>query len=171
MLSGCIKYTYGGRTFYDRAEAEAAAKADLDTIQAGFKPRSTTLAKSARVVIPTKTLLIDRATKEGASTDSRDYVATIYYNSYHNVAETIRLRNIFERLDIEESADGGHVTPKANEAVIYLYFPDNKTAGWYYISKTTKRTPLQFDLGNPDKIGRAKYFYDSVEALAEGEPN
>jgi hypothetical protein len=171
VLSGCMKYTYGGRTFYDRNEAEAAQKADLATIRAAFKPRSTPLAKAGRVVLPAKTLLIDRGTREGASTEARDYVASSLYTSYRDMAETIRQRNIFDRLDIEESADGGHVTPKANEAVIYIYWPDNKTSGWYYISKTTKLTPLHLDQGNPDKVGKVKYFYDSIEALAAGEPN
>ena len=171
MLSGCATYRYGDRTFHDRNEAEAAAKADRDTLRTGFKPRNTPLAKLGRVVIPSKTLVIDRRTKEGASAEARDYVATVLYNDYRNTAETIRQRNVFERLDIEDSTDGEHITPKAGEAVIYLYIPDNKTAGWYYISKTTKRTPLHFDQGNPDKLGRFKYFIDSVEALAAGEQN
>jgi len=171
MLSGCMKYRYGDRTFTDRSEAEAAQKAETDMIRAGFKPRNTPLAKLGRVVILSKTLVIDRRTKEGASTEARDYVATILYNDYRNTAEIIRQRNVFERLDIEESVNGEHVTPKDNEAVVYLYMPDNKTAGWYYISKTTKRTPLNFDFGNPDKAGRLKYFFDSVEALAAGEAN
>lgn len=172
VLSGCMKkYTFEGRTFSDRKEVEAAHKASLDTLNAAFKPRSTPLAKVGRVVLPTKTLTTDRGTREGAPTESRDFTATFIYNDMHNVAEIIRLRNIFERLDIEESADGGHVTPKANEAVIYVYWPDNKTNGWYYISKTTKMTPLNFDRGNPDKVGKVKYFIDSVEALAAGEPN
>lgn len=171
VLSGCMKYTYDGRTFYDRNEAEAAQKANLATLDAAFKPRNTPLAKAGRVVLPTKTLVIDRGTKEGAKDEARDYVATIYYNDYRNTAEIIRMRNIFERLDIEESSEGGHVTPKANEAVIYMYWPDNKTVGWYYISKTTKMTPLNFDRGNPDRVGKVKYFIDSIEALAAGEAN
>lgn len=172
MLSGCMpmRYTYGDRTFTDRKEAEAAQKANLDAIQAGVQARKAPVAKLGRVVIPSKTLLIDRGTNPSASTEARDYVATIHYNGYRNVGEIIRQRNIFERLDIEDSADAGHVIPTAGEAVIYLYMPDNKTSGWYYISKTTKRTPLHFDQGNPDKVGRVKYFLDSVEALASDEP-
>ena len=71
---------------------------------------------------------------------------------------------------IEESSTGEHANRQAREAVSYLYLPDNKTLGWYYISKTTKRTPLNFDSGNADKVGRVKYFMDSVEALAADEP-
>ncbi len=87
-----------------------------------------------------------------------------------NTAEAIRVRNIFERLEIEESSDGAHVTAKSGESVVYFYMPDRSTGGWYYVSEATKRTPLNFDKGNPDKVGKVKYFIDSVEALAAGEP-
>ena len=153
-LSGCATYR--------QQKVEAAQKANIETIRAGISPRDAPVAKSGRVVIPSKTLLVSRLTS--------DFVATYYVNSYRATAELIRQRNIFEQLDIEESADGGHVTPKTTEAVIYLYVPDNKTSGWYYISKTTKRTPLNSDSGNPDKVGRFKYFLDSIEALASDEP-
>jgi hypothetical protein len=87
-----------------------------------------------------------------------------------NIGEIIRIRNIFERLDIQDSPDAGHITPKEGEVAIYFYFPDNQTGGWYYVSSTTKRTPLQYDKGNPDLAGKIKYFIDSIEALAAGEP-
>ena len=80
MLSGCIPYRYGDRTFTDRKEAEAAQKAELDTNLAAFKPRNTPLAKLGRVVIPSKTLVIDRRTREGALPEARDYFASILYN-------------------------------------------------------------------------------------------
>ena len=156
-LSACTIYG-------DPKGAETAQKADHDAIRAGFKPRSTPLAKSGRVVIPSKALLMDR---RGVAPD---YVYIGLYNDYRVLAEMIRQRNIFERLDIEESAEAGHAIPKVGEALIYLYMPDNRTRGWYYISETTKRTPLHLDQGTPDKVGKVKYFIDSVEALAAREP-
>jgi len=168
-ISACMTYHYGDRSFDDRKEAEAAQKADLDLIRGAFKPRSMTLAKTGRIVIPTKTLLLARGLRKGGSAEGRDYVATNLYNSYRVVGETIKRRNIFDRIDIEETAEAGHATPKSGEAVIYLFMPDNKTAGWYYVSEATKLTPLHFDHGNPDIVGKVKYFIDSVEALAAGE--
>lgn len=170
VLSACTTYRYGDRTFNDRRDAEAAHRGEIDVIRMGFKPRISPLAKSGRIVVPAKSLVMDRGLREGGSAEARDYVATVLYNDYRAVAETIQQRNIFRRVDIEESLDADHVTPKSGEAVIYFYMPDNKTAGWYYISETTKRTPLHFDRGNPDKVGKVKYFIDSVEALAAGEP-
>lgn len=170
MLSGCISYRYGDRTFNDRATAEAAQRADLDIIRMGIKPRKTSIAKSGRVVILSKALLLERGTKEGGLEEARDYVATTLAADMRNTAEAIRSRNIFDKFEIEESSDGAHVTPRNGESVIYFYLPDRNTGGWYYLSATTKRTPLQFDRGNPDKVGKVKYFIDSIEALAAGEP-
>jgi len=146
---------------------EAEQKANFEAIRAGISPRDVPLAKSGRVVIPSKAIIVSRRVAPGLY---RENVASLFVNDYRNTADLIRQRNIFEGLDVEESADGGHVNPKTTEAVIYLYMPDNKTYGWYYISKTTKRTPLNFDSGNPDKVGRVRYFLDSIEALASDEP-
>ena len=168
-ISACMTYRYGDRSFDDRKEAEAAQKADRDLIRGAFKPRSTTLAKTGRIVIPTKTLILERGLRKGGPAEGRDYVAISLYNGYRLVGETIKRRNIFDRTDIEETAEAGHAAPKSGEAVIYLFMPDNKTAGWYYVSEATKRTPLHFDDGNPDRVGRVKYFIDSIEVLAASE--
>jgi hypothetical protein len=169
LLSGCMTYNYGDRAFNDRKEAEAAQRADMDLIKAGIKPRISPVAKSGRVVILSKALVLDRGLNEGGAAEGRDYIATTALADMRNTAELIRNRKIFERLEIDESSDGAHVIPKSGEAVIYFYLPDRNTGGWYYISEATKRTPLHFDKGNPDKVGRHKYFIDSVEALAAGE--
>jgi hypothetical protein len=172
FLSGCASstYRYGERTFSDRKEAEAAQRADLEAMRAALKPRSAPAAKSARIVIPSKAAVLERRLRPGGTAELRDYVATMSYNDYRFTAESVRYRNIFERLDIEESSDPVHATPKPGEAVIYFYLPDNKTVGWYYISGSTKRTPIHFDSGNPDRGARFKYFIDSIEALAVDEP-
>jgi len=172
VLSACSSgtYRYGDRTFSDRKEADAALKAHQDSIRASIKPRSAPVAKSARVVIPDKATVIDRRLPARGTAEQRDWVGTVIYSGFRNTAENIQYRNIFERVDIQETSDPGHVTPKPGEVVIYLYTPDNKTLGWYYISATTKRTPLHFDTGAPDQAARSKYFYDSIEALAVDEP-
>lgn len=169
-LSGCMTYRYGDRTFQDRSEADAAQRADLDLVRTAIKPREAPVAKSGRVVIIGKAMILERGLNEGGAAEARDYIASQYLADMRNTAESIRSRNIFERLEVEESLNGGHVTPKPGEAVIYFYLPDRNTGGWYYISQRTPRTPLHFDKGNPDKVGKVKYFIDSVEALAVGEP-
>jgi hypothetical protein len=169
FLFSCTKYRYGDRTFTDRKSAEAAQKEDIEYRFSAIKPRSSALAKYAKAVIPSKGLILERGLKPGGSAEARDYVASVLYLGFKAVPDGIRKRNIFEKLDIEDSSEAGHVTPKSGEIVIYLYMPDNKTAGWYYLSEKTKRTPLHFDTGNPDKAQRTKYFIDSVEALVSGE--
>ena len=173
LLSACSSgtYRYGDRTFSDRKEAEAAQTAHYESMRASIKPRSAPVAKSATVVIPDKATITERRLPPNRGTaEQRDWVGTVIYSSFRNTAENIQYRNIFERVDIQETSDPSHVTPKTGEVVIYLYAPDNKTIGWYYISATTKRTPLHFDTGAPDQAARSKYFYDSIEALAVDEP-
>jgi len=169
LFTSCTKYRYGDQTFTDRSKAEAAYKADIDKMSAGIQPRKAPLAKYAKVIIPNKNILLERAVSPTGSSDSKDYVASYVYDNYRGTAEMIRKRNIFEKVDIEETAEPGHVTPKSNEVIIYLYNPDRKTVGWYYISDKTKRTPLHFDRGNPDIVERNKYFISSIEALAASE--
>ncbi len=171
-LSGCMTYRYDGRQFDDRAKAEAAQREDLSTIRAAapFNARSKPLAKNLRFVVPSMSVLLDRGVLPSGTAEARDYVATVLYNDYHALGELIRQRNIFEGTTIEDTAEPGHLTPRPGESAIYFYLPDSKTGAWYYISTHTKRTPLNFDRGAPDKVGKIKFFLDSVEALAAGEP-
>lgn len=172
LLSGCAHYMYDGQKFTDRSKAEAAQRAQFDNVRsaAAFKPRAKPVAKNLRFVMPTKTLMLERGILPTGSADGRDYVATTLHADFRFTGELIRQRNIFENMSVEESADAGHVTPKPGESVIYFYMPDSKTGAWYYISQATARTPLNFDRGNPERVGKIKYFIDSVEALAAGEP-
>lgn len=172
-LSGCAHYVYDGQKFTERAKAEAAQRQNFDTIKKAeaFGLRSKPLAKNLRFVSPTKALVLERGIPPtGGTADGRDYVATTLYTDFRFTGDLIKQRGIFENVVAEESADAGHITPRPGEAVIYFYMPDNKTASWYYISQSTPRTPLNFDRGNPDRVGKIKYFIDSVEALAAGEP-
>lgn len=171
-FSGCATYRYDGRTFNDRAKAEGAHREDVSTIRAAaaFNPRSKPLAKNLRIIVPSKSILLERGVLPTGTADGRDYVATILYNDHRAMGEVIRQRNIFETTTIEDTSDPAHVDPRSGTATIYLYLPDSKTSAWYYISTATKRTPLNFDRGAPDKVGKIKYFVDSVEALAAGEP-
>lgn len=170
VLVGCMTYRYGDRTFTDRKEADAASQADRDQILAGIISRPAPIAPLAKLVIPSKALILDRGLKPGGTDEARDYVATNLYLSYKAVTAAVIKRNIFAKTEVVESQDAGHVDPKPGEVVMYIYFPDSKTSGWYYASTSTKRTPLHSDTGNPDKVGRWKYFVDSVEALASDEP-
>lgn len=172
MLSACATpvYRVGDKSFADRKDAEAARKASADTTLAKISPRTTPVAKTGRVIILSKALVAGRVLREGGNPEGRDYVATAVFAGMQDIAEAIRKRNIFERLDVEETSDGGQVTPKPGEVAIYFYKPDRNAGGWNYVSESTKRTPLHFDETNPDHAGRFMYFLDRIEALAAAEP-
>lgn len=169
LLSGCVTYSYNNVKYNNRQEAESAQKTELDMIAGGIVPRPEPIAPFATVVIPTKSIIQDRALKPGGLAESRDYVASGLYRSYKQMAELIKKRNIFANVEIIESADPVHVEPSKGEVVLYIYMPSSSAMGWYYISQTTKRTPLHFDSGNPDKVARVKYFLDRVEELSVSE--
>jgi hypothetical protein len=169
LFTSCTKYRYGDQTFTDRSKADAAYKDVYAKRLAAISPRKASLAKYAKVIIPNKAVTLERGVTTTGTNDGRDYVAASLYDGNYMVGEMIRKRNIFEKVDIISTPDPGHVSPPKDEVIIYLYVPDRTSAGWYYISDKTKRTPLNFDRGNPDIDGRYKYFIESIEALAAGE--
>jgi hypothetical protein len=132
---------------------------------AAVQPRDTSLARYARVIIPNKTIILERGMSSSGTSESRDYEVTYTYASFFAVGEMIRKRNIFEQVDIVDSSDAGHVTPLEDEILIYFYAPDRNAASWYYVSDKIKRTPLHFDHANSDPDAKSKYFIDSIEAL------
>jgi hypothetical protein len=170
FLSGCATYKYKDVTYHNREDAEAAILKDREFLLNAVTPLDKSIYSFATVVVPTKAIFLERGLKPGGGVDARDYVATSLYRSINLTAELIKKRNIFQKTEIIETSNPDHVEPSKGEVVIYLFFPTSKTMGWYYISQSTKRTPLAFDTGNPDRVQRNNYFIETVEKLAAGEP-
>lgn len=169
-LAGCMTYRYRDEPYKSRAEALAAQKADIDSVLNGTERRPNPVASYARVIIPNKDAIFQRGLREGGSEDARDYVATVLYNSYRTTPDTIKKRNLFARLDVEETSTPDHLKPSPGVIIIYAYLStDKKAGGWYYISESTPRTPLQFETGASDLAKRWGYLLDSIEALAVSE--
>ena len=107
------------------------------------------------------------------SQERADFVVDVWnYGPIQNIVAVIKQRNIFERVTVEEipgTSESRHVYLAAGEVVIYIYWPDKNTLGWYYKSDRTKLTPLDYDRGAPDPVDRTRHLLDSIEALAAGE--
>lgn len=84
FMSGCAHYMYDGQKFGDRSKAEAAQRAQFESIRsaAAFKPRATPVARNLRFVMPSKTLMLDRGILPTGSADGRDYVATTLHADF-----------------------------------------------------------------------------------------
>lgn len=183
VLPVCLAqvWPFAGQNYADRKEAEAARAAVYERIRASFQAREVPLAKSLKIVFPSKGFLEKRMSGIGSrnpttfgrmSNEQRDYTTAYAYSEYQLIADIIKRRNIFERVIVEEvpaASDAVHVIPGAGEVVIYAYGAVGSTMGLYYQSDKTRRTPLSADRGNPDFAGRYKYMIDTIEALAAGE--
>lgn len=167
FLTGCGSFSYGGKKFATRSEAEAVAFAHHRKLLEQVEPLKTPVtSKPVRCALMSRDQLKNQGLFTGRG-DGLDYVATVYYSAYENVCAQIRRRNIFSGFSQAQS-DGDHVLPAKGEVVIYLYTPGQGKIGWYYASEKIKVTPLHFDhAGGEEKAG--KYFLDSVEALALSE--
>jgi hypothetical protein len=163
-----------------REAAEAAWAAYRERIRTSFQPREAPLAGSVKIVAPSREFvekmmrvrmpqLFARASQEGVDFVIRTYM----YGQLQQVPVIIKRRNIFEHVTVEEipgSGESGHVNPVAGEVVIYLYWPEARTSGWYYKSNRTSLTPLDYDMGAAEgSADRIRHLIDSVEALAAGE--
>lgn len=163
-LMGCVTYKWRDESFSSRQDAIAAVrKAQAETL-AKIDPLPKPVAKSAKFIGVSNTLMLDRGTV-GTNMEIRSYIAEAQHIQMKNVYDAMVKRNIFEKLAYVEG-DGSDQTPTRDEAIIYFYLPDNKTGGYYFVSPTVKKTPVQFDRGNPDIAGRTVYLLDSVAALA-----
>jgi hypothetical protein len=115
-------------------------KADIDSVSTD-RTATYPVASYARVVIPNKDAIFQRGLREGGSVEGRDYVATVLHNAYRSVPDSIRKRNLFARLDLEETSTPDHQKASPGVIIIYRYISSDKKAGaWYYISENTPRT-------------------------------
>ena len=171
-LSGCVPptYRYGGVEYPTPAEALAAQKVRLDKVSDDTEPLPTPVAKHARVVVPSKQAILERVPIRARFPEGRDYVATGYYNSAMLIARVIKKRNIFERVEIAETATPEPLAPVPGVVTIYRYISyDAKAGSWYYSSTAHPREPLHFDRGQSDLNKRLGYFLNRIEELAAAE--
>ena len=171
-LSACVPptYRYGGVRYSTPAEALAAQKVRLDKVIDHTEKLPTPVAKHARVVVPNKEAILERVPIRARSPEGREYVATGYYNSVMLVPRVIRKRNLFERVEVVETATPEPLEPVPGVVTIYRYISYDARAGsWYYSSEAHPREPLNFDRGQSDLSKRYRYFLNRVEELAATE--
>ena len=171
-LTACVPptYRYGGVAYSTPAEALAAQKVRLDKVINETEPLPAPVAKHARVVVPSKQAILERVPIRARTQEGRDYAATGYYNSSMALASVIKKRNIFERVEIAETATPEPLAPVPGVVTIYRFISyDGKTGSWYYSSTAHPREPLHFDRGQSDLSKRLAYFLNRIEELAAME--
>jgi len=171
-LTACAPptYRYGGVAYSTPAEALAAQKVRLDRVIDETEPLPTPVAKHARVVVPSKQAILERVPIRARSPEGRDYAATGYYNAAMLIARVIKKRNIFEHVEIAETATPEPLAPVPGAVTIYRYISyDAKAGSWYYSSSAHPREPLHFDRGQSDLSRRLGYFLNRIEELAATE--
>lgn len=162
-LAGCATYKWREQTFTSKSEALAAVQKSQNEVVATIPALPKPVAKHGKFVGITKVIMVERGTY-GTNMDLREYIGEAQWIQMRGTYEALVRRNIFERLDYVEG--DGTEPAVGNDAVLYYFMPDSKTGGYYFASPAVKKTPVQFDRGNPDIPARTKYFVDSVEALA-----
>ena len=167
---GCTpNYSYRGVQYSSPAGVLAAQGRHLESLLNGIEPRSRPIAGRARAIIPDKQALLDRGVKPSGSPEVRDYYASIFYNMVHFVPRAIKKRNIFERVEVQETATPEFMLPVPGVITIYRYVSSDPDAGWYYSSETTPRTRININY----RAGGAAAVYDSllrsIEVLAAKE--
>jgi hypothetical protein len=162
-LCGCTYY-YNGQEFSTQSRAFAAQKRDHESILAHIEPLPQPLAEHARIGIPVESTIAEEGTIGGGS--GRSFVVEILNRSFANTVEAIKRRNLF-RYTVVETTRGEHLEPRSGEVVLY-YYMTKKAGGWYFKNGRTPRTPLFFELGQPEVHARIAYFLGSLERLLAG---
>lgn len=165
--AGCAPtYTYGGKTYTDRATAEAAANQHMRSLVDKVESRTTSLTEEGSVYIPSReTVLRFAVTTDYEKSEAAAYVSKVLYYGFANVARMIERRNLFGNLDVSKS-DGTHKLPGPDgHPVVYLHMPDENESQWYYVSGKTHRTPLDFDTNSADEFEGYYFLIETIEDL------
>jgi len=167
---GCTpNYSYRGVQYSSPAGVLAAQERHLDSLLNGIEPRSRPVAGQARVVIPDKKALLDRGVKPAGSPEVRDYYASIFYNMVQFVPRAIEKRNIFERVEVQETATPEFLPPARGIITIYRYVSSDADAGWYYSSETTPRARININYRTRDAAALYDSLLRNIEVLAAKE--
>ena len=168
--SGCTpSYTYQGVRYSSPAGVIAAHERRLVDALSQFERRTQPLASRARVVIPSKSAILERGVKPGGSALVRDYYASIFYSNVQFIARAIKKRNLFDTVVVEETDAPDFQQPTPGVVTIFCRVSSDKDAGWYYTSKATVRSRLEMDFHQQDVAGLFESVIDGIEALARKE--
>jgi len=170
LMAACVPTTYRfeGRPYDSRADAEMAAKIELADMLAQTSALADPVAGSVRIVIPSKSALLQRVVRRGTS-EGRNYVATVLASGVRVRADAIVKRNVFARAVIEETEYPDHAEVPAQGSVVYLYIAaDAGTSAWYYWRAGGTRHAINYDRGLRG-VDRLQSFVEGVEALARQE--
>ena len=166
LLAGCVtKYEYDGITYSTPEEFRHGQQSTLDGLLDNIEKMKEPIVDTCTVYTLTFQAALETTIK---SVDKKSEVsktlAEYVKNEFNFLAQAMMKRNMCNETQIIES-DGMHKVANGDVPAIYLYSPDEKTSGWYYVSNKTERTPVFLDSGESDKVKKVDYFIESVKAL------
>jgi len=151
LSAGCSSwYSYGNKRYDTKSEALEAQKISLAKIASSVSPKEVPLYDKALVVLPSYKAFETRGlfgATDQLSADGIDYLVKISAINTHFMADLLKQRRLFTKVDIKEALYPG-VTAYDNrtsyDAVIYVKLPGSGKASTFLVTPTSTEEKLLF---------------------------
>ena len=168
-VSSCAYYTYNNKTYADPDSALNAQSANLNEILNQVNPEPEPIATKAIILIPDYSTITDKSIKKGriANVEVVDYVSTATQNDLRFMAQYIKKFNLFNEIEIKETADPEKASRNISGQTIVIYYKTNNVddQGWYLRTTANTVKELKFDATVPAGIDRTKRWLTELKQV------
>lgn len=167
VLAGCAtqSWKYGGVTYPTSTDALEAARRDISSNVSAVEALSNTVGSSVVVYVPTVGAAEKGVQVAGnASFEQVRYVASTLHLGWHGMADSLKRRNIFRRVDVREFDQSRPYGAQDADYVIWLELNSPESVRWW-ISTSRSMDNAQAIALSPvsDSRGRIGGWLSSVE--------
>lgn len=151
LCTGCSSwYSYGNKRYDTKNEALQAQKSALAKIASSVSPKDVPLYDKALVILPSYKAIETRGlfgATDQLSADGIDYLVKSSATNAHFMADLLKQRRLFTKVDIKEALYPG-VTAYDNrtsyDAVIYVKLPGSGKISTFLVTATSTEEKLLF---------------------------
>jgi hypothetical protein len=167
FLSACMPtWTYDNQKYVSSGDAIQAAREDIRMKVNTVSPIDQPIANSILVYTPSLNWARNGVLISGAASEEQiRYVSTVLYYGYYSMAEGLKKRAIFNKLNIMEFSQRDPLTSRNYDYLLWLRLDGPDSAQWM-ISKandTSSPTPL-YTSPISDGGDRLSAFVNSIES-------
>lgn len=147
-LASCAHFNYNNNRYSTRAEAVAAAKADIAATLAGVVPTKDRAGGSAAIVVPTRFVIEQDGVRRGrfADPEAVGYVADVLELAFTGQADVVAHGQVFDRTEPFRALDTASFDAHAFDFKLFLV--SDASGKWQWLLSTgagNQRIPIAAD--------------------------
>lgn len=169
LCTACAQtFFYDGKQFDSPAAAYGYQSRQYGDAIRAIPPLDAPVRSDAAVVLTSRPQIEHYQWQAGANIQPWQvkYLTDLVVFDQENMVRALRKRKIFETLEVIHS-DGERPELSGYDAVLYIYWPEPETIGWFFSSADMVHEPVPISTAYPAWSERLLHWLDRIQYLAD----